>query len=123
MTQPAANLNVPADAVADFAADVRPALVKDIGDKIKPHSTLAFTSPQPAPAWADVAFQGRLAFIVTTRDPAVPKEAQYGMMAATQQQWIVKEMECSHCAPFLDRIEETVRLVGDCAREFNDNRA
>ncbi|PYI04742.1 alpha/beta-hydrolase [Aspergillus sclerotiicarbonarius CBS 121057] len=121
LDKPAANLNVPADVVADFAADVDPALVKDIGDKIKPHSTLAFNSPQPAPAWADTAFQGRLAFIVTTRDPAVPKEAQYGMMAATQQKWIVKEIECSHCAPFIDRIEETVRLVDECSKEFNGN--
>ncbi|GKZ23890.1 hypothetical protein AbraIFM66951_010422 [Aspergillus brasiliensis] len=115
---PTPNLNVPADAIANFAADVDPALLTDLDEKIKPHATLAFTSPQPAPAWAEESYQGRLAFIVTTGDPAVPKEAQYGMMAATRQEWIVKEMDCSHCAPFITRIEETVRLVEECVKHF-----
>ncbi|GKZ38829.1 hypothetical protein AbraIFM66950_011352 [Aspergillus brasiliensis] len=118
LDKPTPNLNVPADATANFAADVDPALLTDLDERIKPHATLAFTSPQPAPAWAEEAFHGRLAFIVTTGDPAVPKEAQYGMMAATQQEWIVKEMVCSHCAPFITRIEETVRLVEECVKHF-----
>lgn len=116
--QPTANLNVPADPVANFAADVDPALLKDLNENVKPHATLAFTSPQPAPAWAEEAFQGRLAFIVTTGDPAVPKEAQYVMMAATEQEWIIKGIDSSHCAPFIDRIDETVRLVEECVKEF-----
>lgn len=40
------------------------------------------------------------------------------MMAATQQQWIIKEIDSSHCAPFIDRIDETVRLVEECVKEF-----
>ncbi|PYH90963.1 alpha/beta-hydrolase [Aspergillus ellipticus CBS 707.79] len=119
LDKPSPQLNYPDDPVGNFAPEVESSLVQDLESKLKPHSTLAFTSPQPAPAWAEAAFQGRLAFIVTSRDLAVPKEAQYGMMAATQQQWIVKEMECSHCAPFLDRVEETVQLVGECAKAFN----
>ncbi|CAK44181.1 hypothetical protein CBS115989_8613 [Aspergillus niger] len=118
LDKPTANLNVPADPVANFAADVDPALLKDLNENVKPHATLAFTSPQPAPAWAEEAFQGRLAFIVTTGDPAVPKEAQYVMMAATEQEWIIKGIDSSHCAPFIDRIDETVRLVEECVKEF-----
>jgi hypothetical protein len=33
------------------------------------------------------------------------------MIAATQTDWIVEEMVCSHCAPFVDRIDECVRLL------------
>jgi hypothetical protein len=98
--------------VGVFAADIDPAQVQDLEEKmIKPHSNLAFTSAQPHPAWADAAFHGRLAFIVTAEDRSIPKEEQYGMMAATQTQWIVKEMACSHCAPFVSRVEETLRML------------
>ena len=111
--QPTANLNVADDPTGNFAADVEPATAKLLTANVKPHATLSFTSPQLHPAWADEAFHGRLAFIVTTEDRAVPKEAQFGMMAATQQSWIVKELASSHCAPFLNRIDETVALTGE----------
>ncbi|OJJ70087.1 hypothetical protein ASPBRDRAFT_181694 [Aspergillus brasiliensis CBS 101740] len=118
LDQPSDQLNYPDDPIGNFAPEVDSVLVKDLEAHLKPHATLAFTSPQPAPAWADEAFQGRLAFIVTALDKAVPKEAQYGMMAATEKQWVVKEMACSHCAPFVAKVEETVQLVGECAKEF-----
>ncbi|KAG0154637.1 hypothetical protein PDIDSM_205 [Penicillium digitatum] len=109
--QPRVNLNIADDAINRFAADVNPKLAQSLIAEVKPHSTMSFTSPQPHPVGADKAFQGRLAFIVTTEDRAVLKEAQYGMMAATQKKWIVKELASSHCAPFLDRIDETVGLT------------
>ncbi|KAJ5286739.1 hypothetical protein N7478_002425 [Penicillium angulare] len=111
LDKPSTGLNVPEDPINNFAADVDPALARSLEADIKPHSTLAFTSPQPHPAWADEEFRGRLGFIVTTEDRAVPKEAQYGMMAATQQQWIIKEIDSSHCAPFISRIEDTVKAT------------
>lgn len=116
--QPSANLNIPDDAINNFAADVDPKLTKSLPVNLKPHATLAFKSPQPHPAWADEAFQGRLAFIVTPEDRAVPKEAQFGMMAATQQPWIVKELASSHAAPFLNRIDETVGLTREVIGQF-----
>ena len=117
--QPSRNLNIPDDPIGTFAGDVDLTLVKDLETSIKPHSNLAFTSPQPHPAWDDADFKGRLAFIVTTEDRAVPKDAQYGMMAASQQEWIVKEMACSHCGPFLNRIEETVGVLQDVIGRFS----
>lgn len=109
--QPSANLNVADDTINNFAADVDLALVQSLTAELKPHSTLSFTTPQPHQAWADETFQGRLAFIVTTEDRVVPKEAQFGMMASTQKAWIVKELGSSHCAPFVNRIDETVGLT------------
>ncbi|CAI7633112.1 unnamed protein product [Penicillium discolor] len=116
--QPAANLNIADDPINYFAADVDLALARALTAEVKPHSSVAFTSPQLHPAWADEAFEGRLAFIVTTEDRAVPKEAQFGMMAATQKEWIVKELGYSHCAPFLNRIEETVGLTREIIDQF-----
>jgi hypothetical protein len=59
-----------------------------------------------------------LAFVVTTDDRAVPKEAQFGMMAATKQAWVVKELASSHCGPFLNCIDETVALTKEIIEEF-----
>ncbi|KAI9925301.1 hypothetical protein MW887_006228 [Aspergillus wentii] len=76
LDQPAPDLNVPDDVINTFAGDVDPHLVAGLEENVKPHSTLAFRSAQPHPAWADEAFAGRLAFIVTTEDKAISKEAQ-----------------------------------------------
>lgn len=107
-------LNIADDPIDNFAADIDPALAQSLIANLKAHATLSSTSPQPHPAWADKALRGLLAYIVTTNDRAVPKEAQFGMMAATEQPWIVKEMTSSHCGPFLNRILETVALTDSC---------
>jgi hypothetical protein len=97
--------------------------VSDFENLIKPHSSLAFYSPQPHPAWADAEHQGRLAFIVTAEDRAISKEAQYGMISTVgtaQAQRIVKEMACSHCAPFLSKINETIEFLKGFIVEFEN---
>ncbi|KAJ5193259.1 hypothetical protein N7449_009401, partial [Penicillium cf. viridicatum] len=113
--QPSANLNITDDPINYLAADIDPALAQALSTEVK---TLAFTSPQPNPAWAYEAFEGRLGFIVTTENHAVPNKAQLGMMAATQKEWIVRELAYSHCAPFLNRIDETVGLTRDIIDQF-----
>ncbi|KXG52195.1 uncharacterized protein PGRI_084790 [Penicillium griseofulvum] len=118
LDQPEPNVNIVDDPVKNFAADVNHGLVKKLTKSVKPHSNIAFTSTQPHPAWADQEFEGRLGFIVTTEDAAVPKEAQTGMMAATQKAWIVKEIASSHCAPFINRINETVGLIREIIDQF-----
>ncbi|KAJ5088315.1 hypothetical protein N7456_011931 [Penicillium angulare] len=118
LDKPSTGLNIPDDPINNFAPDVDPTLARSLEADIKPHSTLAFTSPQPHPAWADEEFRGQLGFIVTTKDRALPKEAQYGMMAATQQQWITREIDSSHCAPFISRIEDTVKATQDIIAEL-----
>ena len=116
--QPLPELNVPKDPFANFAADVDEEPIGNLLDQIKPHSTLAFNSVQPHPAWADVEYLGKLAFIVTTKDSAIPKEAQYAMIGATQQSWITKEMDCSHCAPFLDKKDNCILLLRELIDRF-----
>ncbi|KAL2857182.1 alpha/beta-hydrolase [Aspergillus pseudoustus] len=118
LDKPQPHLNVPHDPKTNFAGDIDARLLVELNSYIKPHSTVAFNSPQPAPAWADDAFAGRLAAIVTGADLAVPKVAQYGMLAATQKNWIIREIDCSHCAPFISRIYESVNLVLGLLREF-----
>ncbi|GFN11408.1 alpha/beta hydrolase [Aspergillus tubingensis] len=118
LDKPSAQLNIVDDPVGNFAPEVDQALLGDLNSYLKPHSSLAFFSPQPVPAWTDASYAGRLAFIITTADKAVPKEAQRWMITNTEKEFIVKEMECSHLAPFVDRIPETVGLVDDLLPVF-----
>jgi hypothetical protein len=98
--------------VKNFAADVSEDLAREMAAQLKPHSNLAFMSYQPAPAWAEPAFAGRCAYIVTGDDVGIPKAAQCGMIAATGQEWIVKELAgSSHMAPFMTRVKDCVDLV------------
>ncbi|KAJ5740334.1 hypothetical protein N7493_000206 [Penicillium malachiteum] len=118
LDQPSPHLNIASDPVRNFGADMDPDSVKLLMAELRPHATLAFTSSQPHPAWADKEFEGRSAFIVTANDVAVPKEAQFGMMAATQKTWIVKEIEAGHCSPFFTKKQETVALIQEIINEI-----
>ncbi|RAH44003.1 alpha/beta hydrolase [Aspergillus brunneoviolaceus CBS 621.78] len=124
---PAPQLNYPDDPVGNFLPEARGILPEAaLETYLRPHATRAFTSPQPAPAWAEVEAETQtqttgLAFVVTAADRAVPREAQYAMMAATGREWVVREIECGHCAPFVgeERIAETVRVVAELVRGFS----
>jgi hypothetical protein len=106
------------DPLPNFAGDVHRSLANVMLKALHPHSTLAFTSPQPPPAWAEADFEGRLAYIITTEDKAVPEAAQQAMIAGTGKEWIIKKMVSSHCAPFLSRIPEFVTQLNAIVGEF-----
>ncbi|KNG91652.1 hypothetical protein ANOM_000206 [Aspergillus nomiae NRRL 13137] len=118
LDQPSVGLNVPDQPEKTFAADVSEEQALAISSVIKPHASLAFFSAQPSPAWVDPTFTGRLAYVVTTDDLAVPKVAQYGMISGTGQQWHVREIESSHCAPFITKVAESVEILQDFIRAF-----
>ena len=101
-----------------FLADVTPAIAQAFISQILPHALLAFKSPAPKPAWSEAGFDGRLAYLACTEDRAIPKFAQEAMMHGTGKKWIVKELECSHSAPFLSKIEEAVQALEGFVRVF-----
>ena len=86
--------------------------------QILPHALLAFKSPAPKPAWSDTGFDGRLAYLVCTEDRAIPEFAQRAMMEGIGKKWIVQELEGSHSAPFLSKIEEAVQALQGFVRNF-----
>ncbi|EGD98236.1 Alpha/beta-hydrolase [Trichophyton interdigitale] len=118
LDNPAPGLNVPKDPINVFAADFDQGLAKKTEQELKPHSSLAFFSPQPPTACADPAFKDRLAYVVATNDLAVPKDAQYAMIAGTGQEWKIKEVPQSHCAPFKVDLDESVKIVGEFIEAF-----
>ena len=102
---------MPIDPVSILSADIEPALAQSNAASLVPHATLAFKSPSPAPAWSDAAFHGRLAYLVCTEDQAIPKLGQEAMMQGTGKNWIVRELQGSHNAPFLAKTQEAVEAV------------
>ncbi|BAE59602.1 unnamed protein product [Aspergillus oryzae RIB40] len=118
LDQPSTGLNIPDQPEKTFAADVSEEQALAISSVIKPHASLAFFSAQPSPAWADPAYTGRLSYVVTTEDLAVPKVSQYGMMSGTGQNWHVREIESSHCAPFITKVAESVGILQDFIQTF-----
>ena len=116
--QPSAGLSMPADPIEILAADVDPAKAQASASELRPHATLAFKTPSPRPAWADLAFRGRLGYIVPTEDKAIPKSGQEMMMQFSGQQWIVKELHGSHNSAFLLKEQEAAGLVAGIVETF-----
>ena len=116
--KPAPGLTMPADPVSVLSADVGPDLAQANAASLVPHATLAFKSPSPAPAWADSALHGGLAYLMCTEDQAIPRSGQEAMMEATGQEWIVKELRGSHNAPFLTKPQEAVEAVDIFVQHF-----
>ena len=111
-------LTLPENPINNFSADVTPAVAQACLSQILPHALLAFKSTAPKPAWADAGFDGRLAYLVCTEDRAIVQVAQHAMMQGIGKTWIVKEVEGSHTAPFLDKIPEAVQALESFVRSF-----
>ncbi|KAK2841688.1 hypothetical protein FQN49_006002 [Arthroderma sp. PD_2] len=59
LDNPSPGLNVAENPVNMFAADFDLNLANKLENELKPHSSLAFYSPQPPTAWSDPAFNPR----------------------------------------------------------------
>jgi hypothetical protein len=78
----------------------------------------SFTSPCPAASWAnETAFKGRIAYIKTVNDQAVPYQAQDMMLQASGQEWITREIETSH-SPQLAAPEKLAEILVELAKIF-----
>ncbi|MDI1486709.1 MAG: hypothetical protein OHK93_005969 [Ramalina farinacea] len=80
-------------------------------DGLVPHSTAAFESKVSAPAWAEDAYRGRLAYLRTTKDEAFPSHAQDHAMQSSGVGWAVSDLEAGH-APYASCPERVVEAVG-----------
>lgn len=84
-----------------------------------PHSTAAFESKNSAPAWAEDAYRGRLAYLRTTRDEAFPSHAQDHAMQSTGVEWTVRDLEAGH-VPYASCPDGVVEAVGRVISGFED---
>jgi hypothetical protein len=77
----------------------------------------SFTSPCPAASWDTESFKGRIAYVKTVNDRAVPYEAQSPMLQATEQEWITRDMQTSH-SPQLAAPEKLADILVELAKQF-----
>ena len=82
-----------------------------MAEELRPCSTISYKSPAPPIAWAEPDFTGRLGFLVPANDQAIPKAAQEGMMMGSGQEWLTREIQCTHNAPFHTKKEQAVKLI------------
>ena len=99
-----------------------PEKAREITDQLVPHSTKAFFSPQPSPAFTEPEFESRLGFVLLSQDQAIPKAGQEAMIQYSGQEWIVKEMVAGHNAPFTTKVDEAVSVVEDMVNSFKTNK-
>lgn len=84
---------------------------------LEPQALGAFVTDAPPTAWQEPEYDGRLAYVRTTEDRAVPSFVQDVMMKKSQAKWLVKDIETSH-SPFLSRPKELTGLILDCVDTF-----
>ncbi len=106
-------------AVETLYNDVDPDTANDLAASLLPHATLAFESPAPPPAWAEPAFEGKIAFLRCTQDQALPTFLQDLFVQRSGVKWIVKDIDAGH-SPWASKPKETSAMVIDFAKEFGE---
>ena len=78
---------------------------------------LAFVSPTPAPAWAEPAFEGKLAFLRCMQDQALPTFLQDTFVERSGVKWTVKDIDAGH-SPWASKPREAVDMIVEFVDEF-----
>ncbi|ORY05271.1 hypothetical protein BCR34DRAFT_590937 [Clohesyomyces aquaticus] len=95
---PEANLLRCDDRIRPLFHDVVPQQLADVAAvSAMAQGMTSFTSPCPRATW-DSEYAGRVAYIRTTKDAAIPLQVQQMMIDGTGVDWIVRDLECSHSA-------------------------
>ncbi|KAF2866641.1 hypothetical protein BDV95DRAFT_611692 [Massariosphaeria phaeospora] len=114
---PEANLLRCDDRIPPLFHDV-PADMKDaVAVSAMAQGMASFTSPCPRATWDSEEFKGRVAYIRTANDAAIPLHVQQMMIDGTGVEWIVKDIESSH-SPQLAQPERLTEMLVDLAKGF-----
>lgn len=77
----------------------------------------SFTTPVPRTSWDDDAYKGRIAFIRTLQDAAVPLQMQQKMIEDTGVEWSVRDIDSGH-SPQLSQPEKLAGMLVELAKGF-----
>jgi len=116
----AAGLLTCEDPAPPLFSDVTPQAYQDamVLSTICP-SLASFNSPCPRASWDSEAFKGRIAFIRTANDRAVPYEVQNMLIQGTEQDFIVKDIETGHNAQLVEP-EKLSGILVELAKQFEE---
>ncbi|KAJ3034072.1 hypothetical protein HDV00_005470 [Rhizophlyctis rosea] len=120
LDNPTQGVSMPADPVYHFAADWPSTLTEPLATSLIPHPNSLSVDAHPPPAFADPNFEGRLAYQVTLQDRAIPELFQRTMIKNTGKEFLVKEIDGSHLAPFGgDLLEQSIQQVLEFVELFS----
>ena len=116
--QPSEGLCVASPAIETFYNDVEKDTAESLAASLLPHAMLAFSSPAPASAWAQPAFQGKLAFVKCLKDNALPPFLQDMFVERSGVKWAIKEVDTGH-SPWVSKPKETAEIMVDLVEGFS----
>ena len=116
--QPSEGLCIVSQAIETFFHDVDPETAESLAASLTPQATLVFESPTPAPAWAEPAYQGKLAYLRCTQDRPSPLMLQDLFWQRSGVDWIVRNIESGH-SPFASKPGEVVEFISELVEKFS----
>ncbi|KAF2791057.1 hypothetical protein K505DRAFT_310276 [Melanomma pulvis-pyrius CBS 109.77] len=114
---PEANLLRCDDRVGPLYQDVPADLADVVGVSAMAQGMSSFNSPCPRATWDSDEYKGRVAYIRTVNDAAIPLQVQQMMIDGTGAEWIVKDIESGH-SPQISQPEKLTTLLVDLAKQF-----
>ena len=100
--------------------DVSVELAEPVAVSAMAQGMTSFTSPVPRASWDSEDYKGRVAFIRTVNDAAIPLAVQQMMLDGTGIKWIVKDIESGH-SPQVSQPESLAKIVVDLAKSFESH--
>ncbi|KAJ5281397.1 hypothetical protein N7478_006769 [Penicillium angulare] len=97
--------------------DLEPILAEAVTKGSLSQGLTSFSSPCPEASWHTDAFRGRVAYIYTLNDHAVPYEAQVAMVQATGVEWITREIASGHSAQ-LSNPEDLTKIILELGQQW-----
>jgi hypothetical protein len=80
----------------------------------------SFTSPIPRASWDSDDYKGRIAFIRTINDAAIPVAVQQIMLDGTGVEWIIKDIDSGH-SPQVAQPEKLANILVDMTKTFESH--
>lgn len=97
--------------------DVDSSLEPELTAALTPHGYKCLTTAVSKPCWADKGYVGRLAYIRTTMDRAIPLVGQDAFMKASAVDWDVVDMDTSH-VPMVSKPQELAQNIINLTARF-----
>ncbi|PVH96098.1 hypothetical protein DM02DRAFT_688615 [Periconia macrospinosa] len=114
---PEANLLRCDERVGPLYQDVAKDIVDVVAVSALSQGMTSFNSPCPRATWDSEEYEGRVAFVRTLNDAAIPLSVQQMMIDGSGVKWIIKDIESGH-SPQLSQPETLTSILVDIAREF-----
>lgn len=105
------------DPIPPMMHDVEATLATAARESTVCPSMTSFHSPVPRASWDQAGYEGRIAYIKTTKDKAVPLHVQNMFIESSGVGWITEEIDASH-SPSLSRPVELARIIVNLAERF-----